>query len=131
MAYLWVVDVREMDDVKKLKSFKANKNKPYSRVYVVDGKPLKSILKKPKQHGMNCEAGTTKVDALNTKNKEVSPSRISITPEVSVRKIDITLSSNYDESTMEDGGIISAGIVGIKQNKDVNGGDTNHDDEAD
>nr|GEW05405.1 hypothetical protein [Tanacetum cinerariifolium] len=46
---------------------------PDPRVYVVDGKPLKSILKRPKtlkstasgskQHGTNLEAGTTKEDA--------------------------------------------------------------------
>nr|GEV04893.1 zinc knuckle CX2CX4HX4C [Tanacetum cinerariifolium] len=89
-----------MDDLKKLKSLNENDNKPNHRVYVVDGKPLKSILKKPKQHGMNIKASTTKVDAMNTKNMEFSPSRISITPEVSVHEFDITLSSNYDESTM-------------------------------
>ncbi|GJV49276.1 hypothetical protein Tco_1439488 [Tanacetum coccineum] len=89
-----------MDDLKKLKSLKANDNKPDPKVYVVDGKPLKSILKKPKQHGMNFEAGTTKEDAMNTKNKEVYPSRILIAPEVSVREFYITLSSNYDESAM-------------------------------
>ncbi|GJV14416.1 zinc knuckle CX2CX4HX4C containing protein [Tanacetum coccineum] len=91
-----------MDDVKKLKSLKANDNKLDPRVYVVDGKPLKSILKKQKQHRRNFEAGTTKEDAVNTKNKKVSPSRISIAPEVYVREFDITLSSNYDESTMVD-----------------------------
>ncbi|GJZ98178.1 hypothetical protein Tco_0670631 [Tanacetum coccineum] len=101
-----------MDDLKKLKSLKANDNKPDPRVYVVDGKPLKSILKKPKQHGINFEDGTTKEDAINTKNKEVSPSRISVAPEVSVREFDITLSSNYDESTM---------VAAIE---DANGGDS-------
>nr|GEV22088.1 hypothetical protein [Tanacetum cinerariifolium] len=59
-----------MDDLKKLKSLNANENKPDHRVYVVDGKPLKSILKKPKQHGMNIKAVTTKEDAMNTKNRE-------------------------------------------------------------
>ncbi|GKB67693.1 zinc knuckle CX2CX4HX4C containing protein [Tanacetum coccineum] len=102
VTYASVVgSIIEMDDLKKLKSLKENDNKLDPRVYMVDVKPLKSIFKKPKQHGMNFEADTTKEDAMNTKNKEeVSPSRISIAPEVSVREFYITLSSNYDESTM-------------------------------
>ncbi|GJR86623.1 hypothetical protein Tco_0210634 [Tanacetum coccineum] len=42
-----------MDDAMTLKSLRANDKNPDARVYVVDGKPLKSILKKPKESKTN------------------------------------------------------------------------------
>ncbi|GJW66199.1 hypothetical protein Tco_0118083 [Tanacetum coccineum] len=86
-----------MDDAKKLKPLRANKNNPKSRVYMVDGKSLKSILKKSKETVLG--AGITMKDAKgvvynknfpclgSNKSDSMSPNRqVTVSPTVKVHE---------------------------------------------
>ncbi|GKE34154.1 ribonuclease H-like domain-containing protein, partial [Tanacetum coccineum] len=88
---------REMDDAKKLKPLRAKENNPKSRVYMVDGKPLKFISKKSKETVLG--AGITMEDAEgvvcnknfpclgSNKSDSVSPNRqVTLSPIVKVHE---------------------------------------------
>ncbi|GJT69757.1 putative reverse transcriptase domain-containing protein [Tanacetum coccineum] len=135
-----VVGVREMDDARKLKSLRAKDNNPDPRVYVVDGKPLKSILKKPKESKITAsgrqqlQAGIAIEDAEGavynknfprlasnrsnsvSMNKEESPLKtVSIAPIVSIREFEI------DTLVIHDVGVTATDLVSIAGNSDGGG----------
>ncbi|GJX02110.1 hypothetical protein Tco_0186023, partial [Tanacetum coccineum] len=125
-----------MDDARKLKPLRAKDNNPY----VVDGKPLKSILKKPKESkittsgSQQLHAGIAMEDAEGavynknfprlasnrsnsvSMNKEESPSKtVSIAPIVYVHEFEI------DTLVIHDVGVATTDSNSITGNSDGGG----------